>query len=246
MSKKLSVLILAAGKGTRMNNPNIPKVLAELNGKPLIAYVLETSSKIQPESVNVIVGYHKEQVVEYINSLDYTNIQYVEQNEQLGTGHAVVQAKHLYEGIDSGVLILSGDVPLLTADSLTRFIEQHNANDATLSVLSAETENPTGYGRIVRDDNGEFVRIVEEKDASDAIKAIKEINSGIYYVNSDILFESLDKVRNTNAQAEYYLTDIVEIIKTSNMKVSATLSATFEEIQGINTTEQLEKLAGKL
>lgn len=245
MSKVFSVLILAAGKGTRMNNPNIPKVLAELHKKPLLSYVLDTSIELKPSSINVIVGYQKDKVIDKIAEMDYQNISFVEQVEQLGTGHAVAQAKELFEGKSEDVLILSGDVPLLTAQSLSKFIEYHIESQSYLTVLSANADDPSGYGRIIRDADGSFLKIVEHKDASEAEKEVNEINSGIYFVNSEILFDSLEKVKNNNAQAEYYLTDIVEIIKGSGKKVSAVSTATFEEIQGVNTNEQLSSIEAK-
>lgn len=238
----LSIIILAAGKGTRMNNPDTPKVLAQLAGKPLIYYVINTSYMLAPESISIVVGYKKELVVEYVNSLDLSIINFVEQNEQLGTGHAVIQAKEYYANKNNLILILSGDVPLLTATTLNKFISEHTQADAHLSVLSAIASEPFGYGRIVRDENNNFIKIVEEKDAYEEIKQISEINSGIYLVSSQLLFSALEKIENNNAQKEFYLTDIVDIIRKENKKVIALDIANFQEIQGINTNEQLSQV----
>ncbi len=225
-----------------MNNPDKPKVLAEIANKPLIHYVLDTSLSLQPNDINLIVGFKREQVESYVETAfqdEIDKIRFVVQAEQLGTGHAVKQAKHLFANVDRNVLILSGDVPAISADTLKHFIELHFAQKADLSVLSATAKNPAGYGRIIRDGNGEFARITEEKDCSESEKLISEINSGIYFVGSNLLFDSLEQVRQNNAQAEYYLTDIVEIIAERRQKVVAANIASFEEIQGINTVEQL-------
>lgn len=239
-----SIIILAAGKGTRMNNPESPKVLAELKGKPLISYVLDTSLNLNPDHIYLIIGYKKELVQEYVlNNYQHAleKIIFVEQNEQLGTGHAVKQVEaKLVEHTD--VLILAGDVPAIKPETLTKFISEHRKQDADLSVLSAIANNPTGYGRIVRS-NGTFQRIREEKDASSDEKLINEINSGIYFLNTKLLFPALDKIKQNNAQREYYLTDIIEILKNDGKKVIATEVANFNEIQGVNTYAQLQELA---
>lgn len=246
MNAEFSIIILAAGKGTRMNNPDKPKVLAEIYGKSLIHYVLDTSISLNPSDINLIVGFKKEQVVEYVDTnfkAFQSNIKFVVQAEQLGTGHAVKQAKPNYENADIDVLILSGDVPAISAQTLKQFIDLHQNEKADLSVLSANADNPTGYGRIIRNASNDFLRITEEKDCTAEEKLIKEINSGIYFVNSKLLFDSLEMVRQNNAQAEYYLTDIIEICARQNKKVIASNIAGIEEIQGVNTVEQLEMLA---
>jgi len=239
-----SIIILAAGKGTRMNNPETPKVLAELNGKPLISYVLDTSLSLSPQNIYLIIGYKKELVRDYVaqnykNALD--KIIFVEQNKQLGTGHAVKQVEPvLHKHTD--VLILAGDVPAIKASTLAQFIAEHRNQQADLSVLSAIASNPAGYGRIIRR-NGNFLLIREEKDASQDEKLINEINSGIYFLNTELLFPALDKIKQNNAQREYYLTDIIEILKNEGKKVVATQVANFNEIQGVNTHQQLQELS---
>lgn len=240
--KNFSILILAAGKGTRMNTPDTPKVLAPLLGKPLIYYVLTTALSLNPSRILPIIGYRKELVAEYIKSLNINNIEFVEQNEQLGTGHAVDQARERYVELNEGVLILSGDVPMLSVATLQKFVNYHFDVAADLSVLSAKSDNPFGYGRIIRTTEGDFENIIEEKDANSEQKLINEINSGIYFVNSSLLFDSLSKVQNNNAQKEYYLTDIVGIIKSNGGKVIAKEFADFREIQGINTNAQLSEV----
>ncbi len=240
--KNLSIVILAAGKGTRMNNPEVPKVLALVHKKPLIQYVLETAEKLSPREINLIVGYQAEKVIDFVSDLGMANINFVMQSEQLGTGHAVMQTEPLYQKKERDVLILSGDVPLLKAATLLKFREEHYSNKSDLSVLSATTENPFGYGRILRNESGDFTGIVEQKDATAQEQQINEINSGIYLVNSRVLFEALSEVKNSNSQGEYYLTDIVGIIKARGEKAHAFVAASFDEIQGINTNLQLENL----
>lgn len=240
-NNKLAVIILAAGKGKRMNNPDLPKVLAEIDSKPLIYYVLSQVNKLNPQQTILVVGNHKEMVIDYVEKSEFNDIQFVTQSEQLGTGHAVEMARDLLLQFDGEVLILAGDVPLLQSESLSRFINLHNECGSDISVLSTTAPNPQGYGRIVRDHDNNFLKITEHKDADDEIRKIDEINSGIYIVNAKMLFDSLKKVQNNNTQGEYYLTDIIEILKSEGKKVHAINTAPFDELQGINTSEELAK-----
>jgi UDP-N-acetylglucosamine diphosphorylase/glucosamine-1-phosphate N-acetyltransferase len=240
----LSVVILAAGKGKRMNNPELPKVLALLNQKPLLSYVLDLSIKFEPFKIIPIIGHQKEKVVKFLQDYysNQINIEYVIQEQQLGTGHAVNQTREALNFFDGNILILSGDVPLINATTIQKFWELHNSFSADLSVLSCFTVNPFGYGRIIRDANKNFQKIVEEKDASDLEKQINEINSGIYLVQSNLLFEALKNLNNNNAQQEYYLTDIIAIFKSWNKNVFAFPIAEFDELQGVNSQEDLLNL----
>lgn len=237
---KLAIVILAAGKGTRMGNPDIPKVMVELSGKPLIGYVYEQAFSLNPDIVISIIGHKREVVTEYTLA-NFPSVEFAIQHEQLGTGHAVQQTEKLLESFEGDVLILSGDVPLITYSTLSNFISQHQTSQATLSILSTSIEQPTGYGRIIRNTEGEVERIVEEKDASDSERLVKEINSGIYIVKSDILFESLQGINSMNAQKELYLTDIVGIIQHKGLKVCAFTSDDAQELQGINRPEELSQ-----
>lgn len=241
-SSPFSVIVLAAGKGKRMNNPNVSKVMALVDNRPLINHVINQVLPFNPNKIVIIVGHCKESVIEYINSLSYDNIFFAEQLEQLGTGHAVAQTQNYFEHTIENVLILSGDVPLLNPASIKKFISNHFEKSADLSVLSSFTDHPKGYGRICRDDSGEFTSIVEEKDADEKIREIKEINSGIYFVNTKYLFESLDGVSNANAQGEYYLTDVVGIMKSKGLGVVAYPGAVFEELQGVNSPDDLKNV----
>jgi UDP-N-acetylglucosamine diphosphorylase/glucosamine-1-phosphate N-acetyltransferase len=246
-TNSLAIIILAAGKGKRMNNPDLPKVLAKLNQKPLLQYVLELSRELNANPIISIIGHHKDQVISFLDSysqaISDNSIQFAIQEEQLGTGHAVQQTESLLKDFHGNVLILSGDVPLLTVKTISEFSNQHNNSDADLSVLSSTAPNPFGYGRIVRNSDGSFQRIVEEKDADENLKKIDEINSGIYLVESKLLFSSLHKVKNTNAQAEFYLTDIIEICRNEGKNVKAFNIGGFQEIQGINSQQDLENVA---
>lgn len=239
---KISVVILAAGQGKRMNNPDLPKVLVNLDNKPLLGYVLDEIEPLAPVITVIIIGHQKELVRDYCNSF-YEDIEFAIQQRQLGTGHAVAQAQENLVNFNGDVLILAGDVPLLTTDTLNKFIDLHESNNSQLSVLSAIAPNPTGYGRIVRSENGDFTKITEHKDASEEILKIDEINSGIFLVNSELLFSLLAEVGNSNAQAEYYLTDIVQLAVLRNIKVYAFNCAEFDELQGVNSPEDLEKAA---
>ena len=246
----LAIAILAAGKGKRMNNPDLPKVLTLLNSKPLLEYVIERSLLIHPQKIIAIIGHQKEKVIDFLTNFEkYSNalpIEYVLQTEQLGTGHAILQTEQALMGFSGDMLILSGDVPLLSYDTLTKFINLHYDNKIDVSVLTAYASNPTNYGRIVRNDRGDFLRIIEEKDANNNEKSINEINSGVYLIKKDILFAALKEVRNNNAQGEYYLTDVIEVLRNQNYKVAAYTLASFEEIQGINSIDDLKLMQKNL
>lgn len=238
---KLTTIVLAAGKGTRMNIQDLPKVLVPLNNKPLLEYVLDTIESINSLKTVVILGFDKEKVIHFLDNKHYSNIETVLQEPQLGTGHAVNQTKRVLSDSNSEVLILCGDVPLLTLDTLLAFQNYHKIEKSKLTVLSAKTDNPMGYGRIIRDKNNEFIKIVEQKDANEEEKLVNEINSGTYLVDSNLLFKALDKVKNNNAQGEYYLTDIVEIIKNEGNKVCAFPTYNINEVMGINSVEDLKE-----
>lgn len=241
------VVILAAGKGTRMKSLDKPKVMFAVNGKPLVHYVVEQALAIQPSTIAVVVGYLREQVESYLSENFGAIVQTALQDQQLGTGHAVAQAELcIGNAPNSNVLILSGDVPLLRPQTLLNLLEHHEQTGAACTVLSVIAENPFGYGRIVRNHSGDFERIVEQKDANPTEQEITEINSGIYVVARDRLFSSLQKVQNANAQGEYYLTDIIAILKQHGEKVQAVSLCPFAEVQGVNTIEQLQEVEQQL
>lgn len=236
--EKLSVIILAAGQGKRMKNPDLPKVMVELLDKPLLGHVLDQVDKLWPDKVVLVIGHKREKIIEkYENKL---GIEFAIQAEQLGTGHAVMSAKDNLKSFVGSTLILLGDVPLLKADTLKKFIVGHQKNEAKLSVMSTIAPDPSGYGRIERDSAGNFIKITEHKDASEEVRKIDEINSGIFLVDNKMLFESLDKIKNNNAQGEYYLTDIVEVLRNEGEKISAVAAADFTELRGINSPDDLK------
>ena len=237
--KPLCIVVLAAGKGKRMGNPDLPKVMARLGSKPLISYVLEQAEQLHPKKVVVIIGHHGEMVREHVLS-QFPNTLFAVQQEQLGTGHAVMQAKDAIGQDDCDVLILSGDVPLVRAASLQEFVRNHQRAGSSLSVLSCEMPDATGYGRIIRGENGDFAGIVEQRDASPEQHLIKEINSGMYIIDNECLFPALDEVGNNNAQNEYYLTDVVGILRSQGHKVTAFTAPDYTELLGINTIAELE------
>ena len=200
----LRICILAAGKGTRMNS-DIPKVLHKINNKTLLQFVIETSESLNPADIILIVGYKKEIV---INSVNKFNLSFAYQNEQKGTAHAIMQCKNHLKNKSGKTLILSGDVPLISKNTLKSLIKVHDDNKSLGSLISANIENPTGYGRIIRNRNNIFTKIVEHKDASEEELMVNEINSGIYIFETKTLMEKINLVKNSNNQNEFYLTDI--------------------------------------
>lgn len=243
--KPLNILILAAGLGTRMKS-NLAKVLHRLDGRPLINHVCQTAAALAPENVCVVIGHQGEDVQKAVrDELDEALAQFVWQNEQLGTGHAVNMARGLLENQDSTLLVLSGDVPMIRAETLAALVQQHRAHrgrGAACTILTVKLDDPSGYGRIVRDELGQFESIVEQKDATDEEKSIREINSGIYCFDTKKLFESLSHVKNHNAQGEYYLTDVPSLMRQSGEDVSIYRHDDQFEIEGINNRVQLAEM----
>ncbi|MBK8551669.1 MAG: NTP transferase domain-containing protein [Ignavibacteria bacterium] len=246
MRKKLVTVIMAAGKGKRMRNPDKSKVMHELKGKPMIQYVVELSEKINSEMIIPVVGHQKHSVMDYLTEKfpeSTGKIEFAHQDEQLGTGHAVMQTKEHLENFDGDVLILSGDVPLLKYETVDSFLKFHNENNFDASLISAIFNDPSGYGRVLRDKDGNFYDIREEKDCIAEEKMCKEINSGIYIIDNKILFEALKTLKTDNAQGEYYLTDVFKYFRSIGKKIGAFPVKDVVEISGINTMEQLEELS---
>lgn len=229
-------VILAAGKGTRMKS-NLPKVLHEILGKALVGYVLDSVKHITNENF-VVVGHHAEEVEKYVIS-HYENAKTVLQSPQLGTGHAVSMVCPMLENYSGQVLILCGDTPLITEDTLKKFVEYHKENKSDITVMSAIFENPTNYGRIIRDADNSLKCIVEEKDATLEQKAIKEVNAGIYCINWAKVKSAFSQLTSNNAQGEYYLTDIIEWGKKNGLSVNAYIMENNIETFGINSRVQL-------
>jgi len=237
--KPLNIVILAAGLGTRMRSDRA-KVLHRLDGRPLIDHVCETAVLLSPERIYFVVGHQAEEVKESVaNEFDLANFEFVEQTKQHGTGDAVNAARSFLAEQDSTVLVLSGDVPLIREITLRSLIAQHRNMHAACTVLTVKLPNPFGYGRIIRDGEAQFSKIVEQKDASDAEKRISEINSGIYCFDGRKLFHALEEVQNNNAQREYYLTDVPGILRASGETVSIFLHDRPVEVEGANDRKQL-------
>lgn len=229
---KLKTLILAAGKGTRMKS-DLPKVIHKVNGIPMVKKIMDILKEIGVENNILILGHKKEVVLEEVGEVDY-----VVQEEQLGTGHAIIMAKEKLKNYDGDVMVLCGDTPLLTAETLENLYNQHKKSESTTTILTSIYENPFGYGRIVK--NGDKVLgIVEEKEASEDIKKIKEVNAGVYCFNSKELFLALDKIDNKNDKGEYYLTDVIGIQVKENKKVESFILENNIEILGVNSKVEL-------
>jgi bifunctional UDP-N-acetylglucosamine pyrophosphorylase / glucosamine-1-phosphate N-acetyltransferase len=241
----LTTVILAAGKGKRMKNPDKSKVMFELNGKPMIEYVVDLALRINSDRVVLIVGHQKQSVIDFINekySADNNKISFAHQDEQLGTGHAIMLAEENLKDFDGDVLILSGDVPLLKKSTVEKFIDFHKRNGFKASLLSAKFDDPHGYGRVLRNSDQDFFDIREEKDCNDDERKCNEINSGIYIIDNRILLESLKSLNTNNAQGEYYLTDVFKDFLKKGYKIGAIPVDEPVEITGINTAEQLGQL----
>lgn len=227
----ITTIILAAGEGKRMHS-KVPKVLHKVCGIPMIEHVINCARKLSDKEPVVVIGNGGEQVS---NAL--TGVKFVVQERQLGTGHAVMQAKeHI---IDGDILILYGDTPLLNPDTLIKMYEMHKGEGYSATILTSEVQNPTGYGRIVRNEKDLVDAIIEEKDADNRTRLISEINSGIYYFSGRELKEALKYLNNDNAQGEYYLTDIIGIIREMGLQIGAYKIGDSEEIMGVNDRYQL-------
>ncbi len=230
---QLKTVILAAGKGTRMKS-DLPKVVHRVLGKCMVELVIEAAREAGSEEICLVIGYEGERVRAEIGE----NVVYAWQKEQLGTGHAVKCAAD-FIGTTGDVLVLCGDTPLITGKTLHDFYEYHKKNGNGATLLSAIVENADGYGRIIRDKNGCFIKNVEHKDATEEERQSKEINSGMYIFQAQDLAGALQEITNDNAQGEYYLPDTLEIIRKKGRKVEAFALRDAEEIAGVNTPEQL-------
>jgi bifunctional UDP-N-acetylglucosamine pyrophosphorylase/glucosamine-1-phosphate N-acetyltransferase len=230
---QLKTVILAAGKGTRMKS-DLPKVLHPILGKPIVEYVIEAARGAGSQDICLVVGYQGERVRKEIGE----GVSYAWQEEQLGTGHAVKCARD-FIGTEGDVLILCGDTPLISANTLKLFYQCHKKQENVGTMLSAMVQDADGYGRIIRDAKGHFIKNVEDKDATEAEKASKEINAGMYMFAAKELLEALEELTNDNAQGEYYLPDVLEIIRKKGGRVESFIMPYPEETLGVNSREQL-------
>ncbi len=239
MSKTdLKAVILAAGKGTRLQTEGItlPKVMRVAAGKPLLAHVLSALDFIPSKDCVIVVGYQKESVINAFP--DYV---FAEQKEQLGTGHAVMAAFSQLDGYDGQLLVCCGDMPLIKRETYLALVEAHRGSADVCTILSGTSKLNLPYGRILRDDNGEFCGMVEERDASPEQKNIKELNSGVYVFDAAALREVLSELRHDNSQGEYYLTDAPLLLKQKGYSIGVCCRELGYEIIGVNTPEQLRQ-----
>jgi len=238
----LAIVIIGAGKGTRMHSA-LAKVLHPLAGQPLIAHVLNLAMQLDPRHLIAVVGHQADAVRQVCEP---RGAACVVQEPQLGTGHAVAQAEPVLGTFEGDVLVLYGDVPLLQLDTVRALLDEHRQRDASVTVLTTSMEDPSGYGRIVRNREGAIEAIVEHRDASPAQLAIREINTGIYCLKSPFLFRALSRVGSQNAQGEQYLTDVVGVAVSEQFPVAYVTAANAQETMGVNTRLELAQLEAVL
>lgn len=234
MENDIIAIVIAAGKGTRMKSKN-SKLVQKIYGKEIVKRAVENAEKAGVKDIVAVVGYKKEEVMKVLGD----NIKYAFQDEMLGTGHAVMQAKEYLKGKKGKVLVLNGDVPLIRPETLNKLIEKSIENKEYATLLTAIYDDPTGYGRIVRDEGGNIEGIVEEKDTTEEQKKITEINAGIYCFDIEALLEALEKITPNNKQGEYYITDVIQIMNNRGLKTGAVIVEDNTEILGINDRIQL-------
>jgi bifunctional UDP-N-acetylglucosamine pyrophosphorylase/glucosamine-1-phosphate N-acetyltransferase len=237
MEDNIMAIVLAAGKGTRMKSKK-SKLVQKIYGKEIVKRAVENAKKSGINDIVAVVGYQKEEVMEVLGD----SVKYAVQEEMLGTGHAVMQAKEFLAGKKGKVLVLNGDVPLLRPETLNKLVEKSIENREYATLLTAIYDNPTGYGRIIRDEGGNIKGIVEEKDTKASQRKIKEINAGIYCFDIEELLSALEKIKPNNAQGEYYITDVISIMNKKGLKTGAVIVEDNTEILGINDRIQLEML----
>lgn len=233
-------IILAGGEGKRMGSEK-PKTLCEVLSKPMLRWVIDALKKAGIDDICIVKGYRAEYIDEYVSTLDFP-VETVLQSQRLGTGHAVMMAREYLESKGGSVVILGGDAPFVDEKTISDSFNQHIATESFATVISAEVEDSTGYGRIVRDAQGSLKAIVEHKDASEEIRKIKEINSGAYWFNTEALLSVLDKITSDNKAQEYYLPDALKLIIASGKKAGAYVSENPDVVLGANDPAQLEEL----
>ena len=233
----IMAIVMAAGKGTRMKSKK-SKLVQKIYGKEIVKRAVENAEKAGVKDIVAVVGYQKEEVMSVLGD----SVKYAFQEEMLGTGHAVIQAKEYLKGKKGKVLVLNGDVPLLRPETLNKLIEKSIENKEYATLLTAIYDNPTGYGRIIRDEGGNIEAIIEEKDTKASQRKIKEINAGIYCFDIEELLSALEKIKPNNAQGEYYITDVIQLMNEKGLKTGAVIVEDNTEILGINDRIQLEML----
>ncbi len=239
MNHAKAAVVLAAGKGKRMNS-DLPKVLHRIHGRPMIAILLDTLVRMNFDRIVVVIGHKGEMVKEALGGYGVT---FVWQREQLGTGHAVKMAKDQLADFDGTTLVLAGDVPFLSEESIRTLFAKHESTKSAATCLSAIFDDPTGYGRIVRDGQSDRLKqIIEDKDATADVRKICEVNTGTFCFDNRLLLKSLDEIGTDNAQGEYYLTDAIKIMYDKGLPVSVALARDPEEVKGVNSVDQLQHL----
>ena len=233
-------IILAGGEGKRMKSDK-PKTLSEVLGKPMLLWVMSALKKAGIDDVCVVKGYKKECIDQYLSTLDFV-VESVYQAERLGTGHAVMMAKDFLSNHDGNVVILNGDAPFMMSETITNSLKQHTAGGSAATVISAELDDATGYGRIVRDESGNLKAIVEHKDADEETLKINEVNSGGYWFDCKLLLSVLDRIKSDNKAGEYYLPDAIKLLLSDGKTVGAYTAECSDAVMGANDPEQLEEL----
>lgn len=237
-SKSLSVIVLAAGKGKRMKS-EIPKVLHQILGRPMLYYVLSSACKLNPKKIFAVIGYKGKLVSSYIKS-NFPAVKTIVQENQLGTAHAVSMLKEKKGDLGEDILVLPGDCPLISVNTLIKLVENRTASNSAACIITTVVPDPEGYGRIIKDKKGNIIKIVEETDASAVEKKISEVNSSFYCFDRNSLFGSIGEIGRKNNQKEYYLTDIIEVLIRNGEKVCCLKVTDYREIMGINDRTQLD------
>ncbi len=239
MNNNLKVIILAAGQGKRLSSEqsDYPKVLRLLNGKALLGYVLDSLSFIRPDDRYLVVGFQKEKVISQYKHQSHFCVQ----EKQLGTGHAVMACENELKDTDCEIMVVYGDMPLFRQETFLEMIESHRKSLAVCTVMTGVFNEIPAYGRIIRNECGEIVQVIEVRDCKPEQLQIREVNVGVIVANAKVLFDSLSKLRNDNAQKEYYLTDLTEILIQKGLKVNTYVLKNVEEALGINTIEDLHR-----
>ncbi|MBI4753094.1 NTP transferase domain-containing protein [Candidatus Desantisbacteria bacterium] len=233
--ENIGTIILAAGLGKRMKSKLI-KILHPICGQPMVAYVIDALDELGIKKRVIVLGHQREQVAEFLSN---RSVEIAIQERPLGTGDAVKSAEQFFDKYEGDILILSGDTPLISTKSIERLIATHRMSKADTTILTVEMQNPTGYGRIVKDNEGYILRIVEERDATPEERGIKTVNTGTYCFKAAALFSALKMVSSSNAQEEYYLTDVFEIINSQGGKIASVSADSPVEVMGINSRKEL-------